>query len=103
MISTSSIKRRLVEQKQEAESILDQNLAAHEKQTELQDTLNAPLVKVIIGARRSGKTVLSLQSQKKQENDYYYINFDDEILGSIAPENLLDFLFLLCYIRIFYG
>jgi predicted AAA+ superfamily ATPase len=35
-----------------------------------------------MGPRRSGKTVLSPQIQ---ENNYYYINFDDEILGGIKP------------------
>ncbi len=88
MINTSLIKRRLLEQKEEAELILDQELVERKKQAEFQEALPAHLVKVIIGPRRSGKTVLSLQSQKNRQNNYYYVNFDDEILGSIEPENL---------------
>jgi predicted AAA+ superfamily ATPase len=83
----SLIKRRLIEQKEEAELILSQPLVTREKQNEFLETLDTPLVKVIIGPRRSGKTVLSLQSQAIQGKDYYYINFDDEILGSLEPEN----------------
>lgn len=88
MLNTSLIKRRLLEQKEEAELILGRELVDRKKQAELQGALSTPLVKVIIGPRRSGKTVLSLQSQKEREGNYYYVNFDDEILGSIGPENL---------------
>jgi predicted AAA+ superfamily ATPase len=90
-MNRSLLKRRLVEQKEEADLILDQNLVKRQKQDELLKTLDAPLVKVIIGPRRSGKTVLSLQAEAARETEYYYINFDDEILGSIVPEefNLL--------------
>ena len=88
MINTSLIKRRLLEQKEETELILGRELVDRKKQAELQEALPSSLVKVIIGPRRSGKTVLALQSQKKQGNNYYYVNFDDEILGSIGPENL---------------
>ena len=88
MINTSLIKRRLLEQKQEAQLILDQKLVKREKQKELHEALNAPLVKVIIGPRRSGKTVLALQSREILGDDYCYLNFDDEILGSIDTGDL---------------
>ncbi len=84
MIDKTVLKRRLIEQKEEAEIILGQNLVEREMQQEFLKILDAPLVKVIMGPRRSGKTVLSLQTQ---ENNYYYINFDDEILGGIKPED----------------
>ena len=78
------LKRRLIEQKEEVEIVLGQYLVKREKQPEFLKTLEVPLVKVIMGPRRSGKTVLSLQIQ---DNNYYYINFDDEILGGIKPED----------------
>lgn len=84
MIDKTILKRRLVEQKEEAQIILGQNLVEREMQHEFLKNLDAPLVKVIMGPRRSGKTVLSLQIREK---DYYYINFDDEILGGIKPED----------------
>lgn len=84
MIDKNVLKRRLLEQKTEADLILGQNLVEREMQKEFLKILDAPLVKVIMGPRRSGKTVLSLQSQ---ENNFYYINFDDEILGSFNPED----------------
>lgn len=87
MMNKSILKRRLIEQKEETKIILDQNLVQREKQEEFLKILDAPLVKVIMGPRRSGKTVLSLQAQESHENSYYYINFDDEILGAIKPEN----------------
>ncbi|HLP47632.1 MAG TPA: hypothetical protein VK469_16925 [Candidatus Kapabacteria bacterium] len=41
-----------------------------------------------MGPRRSGKTVLSLQTQ---ENNYYYINFDDEIRVVLNREILTNY------------
>ena len=84
MIDITILRRRLIEQKEEAEIILRQNLVKREKQQEFLKNLDAPLIKVIMGPRRSGKTVLSLLTQ---EDNYYYINFDDEILGGIKPED----------------
>lgn len=75
-----------MEQKEEVELVLNQNLVQRHKQSQLTNALDAPLVKVIIGPRRSGKTVLSLQVEAIKQRDYYYINFDDEILGSLVPE-----------------
>ncbi|MCU0290057.1 MAG: hypothetical protein MUF15_27185 [Acidobacteria bacterium] len=76
MIDKNILKRRLLEQKAEADLILGQNLVEREMKKEFLKILDAPLVKVIMGPRRSGKTVLSLQSQ---ENNFYYINFDDQL------------------------
>lgn len=95
MMNKSILKRRLIEQKEEAKIILAQNLVQREKHREFLKILEAPLVKVIMGPRRSGKTVLSLQTQESQENNYHYVNFDDEILASIKPENFNELLELM--------
>ncbi|MEK6705728.1 MAG: ATP-binding protein [Bdellovibrionota bacterium] len=53
------------------------------------------LIKVITGARRSGKSTLALQMAKehpKKNDDFIYINFDDERLTAIKTENLNDIL-----------
>jgi predicted AAA+ superfamily ATPase len=68
MINKAMLKRRLIEQKEEVEIVLGQYLVKREKQPEFLKTLEVPLVKVIMGPRRSGKTVLSLQIQ---DNNYY--------------------------------
>ena len=95
MMNKSILKRRLIEQKEEAKIILAQNLVQREKHQEFLKIIEAPLVKVIMGPRRSGKTVLSLQTQENHENNYHYVNFDDEILGSIKPENFNELLELM--------
>lgn len=75
--------------------MLGQELVERRKQAELQAALSAPLVKVIIGPRRSGKTVLSLLLQRNREDDYYYVNFDDEVLSSVGPADLNEVLELM--------
>ena len=95
MMNKSILKRRLIEQKEETKIILGQNLVQREKHREFLKILEPPLVKVIMGPRGNGKTVLSLQTQESHEYNYHYVNFDDEILGSIKPENFNELLELM--------
>lgn len=43
--------------------------------------LENPLIKVIIGPRRSGKSFFAIHFLKKQGNNFGYVNFDDETLA----------------------
>jgi predicted AAA+ superfamily ATPase len=52
----------------------------------LRKALNRPLIKVIMGVRRSGKSVLARLVLAGQE--FMYVNFDDERLASLRTEDL---------------
>ncbi|MHA1733071.1 MAG: ATP-binding protein [Promethearchaeota archaeon] len=68
------------------EEILSPPLIDRDLASRCKEALDTSLVKVIIGPRRAGKTILSLQAVKDEE--YYYVNFDDEVLGNLRPEDL---------------
>src|SRR2546426_4283428 len=52
----------------------------------LREALRRPLIKVIMGVRRSGKSVLARLALAGQ--DFAYVNFDDERLASLRTEDL---------------
>jgi uncharacterized protein len=52
----------------------------------LRKSLGRPLIKVIMGVRRSGKSVLARLVLAGQ--DFVYVNFDDERLASLRTEDL---------------
>ena len=52
----------------------------------LREALGRPLIKVIMGVRRSGKSVLA--RLVLADRDFVYVNFDDERLASLKTEDL---------------
>lgn len=59
------------------------------KTAHLQSILPSPLIKVIIGPRRAGKSTIALQALKNQK--FAYINFEDETLPNITDgDEILD-------------
>ena len=50
--------------------------------------LSHPNILVILGVRRSGKSVFSMLLAKALKEDYAYINFDDERLIGLKTEDL---------------
>ena len=87
------LKRRLVEQREETRVLLAKPLRDRELLAEFRKALSNRLIKVIIGPRRCGKTILSLMGLKGRE--FHYLNFDDEILGSLRGEQMNELLELL--------
>jgi predicted AAA+ superfamily ATPase len=67
-------------------SINNLNSIQREQHSEYLNSLSDPLVKVICGIRRCGKSFFSVYSLPK--NSWVYINFDDERFESINPSNL---------------
>jgi predicted AAA+ superfamily ATPase len=53
----------------------------------LREALRRPLIKVVMGVRRSGKSVLARLALADQE--FVYVNFDDERLAWLRTEDLL--------------
>ncbi len=56
------------------------------QEAQLREALRRPLIKVIMGVRRAGKSVLARLALAGQ--DYAYVNFDDERLAWVTAEDL---------------
>lgn len=82
--------RILADQKEDLESLPFADYVARERQADIQ--LDSPLAQVVIGVRRCGKTTLCHQALRSGGVKYAYVNFDDEVLGRIKPDELNDVL-----------
>ncbi|MEM0467426.1 MAG: ATP-binding protein [Candidatus Thermoplasmatota archaeon] len=85
-MNRDTIKRRLIEQDAYTKKLLDKPLIPREHFSTYKKQLTTPLIKTILGPRRAGKTTLGLLLLKKE--NFYYINFDDEILSTIKRDDL---------------
>lgn len=84
------IKQILLEQREEISCIFKDNIIQREKSAYLSRILGSNLIKVIMGVRRCGKSVLAHLLLKGK--DYGYINFDDERFIGIKSGELNNFL-----------
>jgi len=81
------IKRIIQEQREELEQIEErQKIIPREKLKDAQLFLKHPNILIITGIRRCGKSIFSYLIEK--ENNFAYINFDDERLSGIKTEGL---------------
>ncbi len=90
MLSKEQLKQILIDQKK---SILKKPLGIErEILTEITKKTRLPHIMVLTGLRRSGKSTLLRQIIKKhyQDNNFYYINFEDERLFNFNAENFND-------------
>ena len=88
-----TIKRRLTEQETYTRKYLNKPLIPREHFPDYQKQLTTHFIKTILGPRRAGKTTLGLLLLKKE--NFYYVNFDDEILSTLKHEDLGELLELL--------
>lgn len=84
------IKQVLLEQKEEVKKIYEEKFIKREVEEGIKKCLRDNLIKVIIGVRRCGKSILALQVLKGE--NFGYINFDDERLIGVTVSDLNDFL-----------
>ncbi|MDO9464803.1 MAG: ATP-binding protein [bacterium] len=84
------IKQILLEQEEEIAEIFKGKIIKREIEPVAEEMIDSDLIKVIMGVRRCGKSVLAhlLLTGKK----YGYVNFDDERLIGVKAEDLNDFL-----------
>lgn len=80
------IKRRLTEQEAYTKQFLNKPLIPREHFSDYEKQLTTNLIKTIRGPRRAGKTTLGLLLLKKE--NFYYVNFDDEILSTLKRDDL---------------
>lgn len=84
------LKQILLEQREEIDRIFKEKLIKREVEVKARKAFDSDLVKVIMGVRRCGKSVLAHQLLKG--NNYGYVNFDDERLIGTKTKHLNDFL-----------
>ncbi|MCX6383555.1 MAG: ATP-binding protein, partial [Actinobacteria bacterium] len=85
-----AMKQILLDQREEIKKIFNIKIIEREIEEKVRESLKDNLIKVVIGVRRCGKSVLSHHLLK--DKNYAYINFDDERLISVKAEDLNDFL-----------
>ncbi len=82
--------RILADQKEEMNALPLDTYCQRERRSDID--LSSPLVQVVTGMRRSGKTVLCHQVLHASGLNYAYINFDDESLANLDASQLNDVL-----------
>ena len=84
------IKRVVADQKEELNFKKQENLILRDIHSYTNDFLDEPVIKVITGVIRCGKSTFS--HQLLEDKHYGFLNFDDERLYSIKTEDLNDIL-----------
>lgn len=84
----------LREQKKERDFLLAEPYISRSQESQLEAALRSPLVKVILGPRRAGKSrfalrLMQLLLAQSGATDFIYINFDDTLLQSVLNDQLL--------------
>ena len=75
----------LLQQRQERDYLASKTYLKRHVDIHIDDYLKSNLIKVIIGPRRTGKSVFGLQML--QGTDYAYLNFDDNQLLKVFDES----------------
>ncbi len=92
-MNKTELKAVLIAQKKEIEGILKDNIIDREILESSKKYMDSNMIKVVTGIRRCGKSVFSMQLLK--DENFAYVNFDDEKLSGISAEDLNDVLEIL--------
>lgn len=84
--NSDAIKRRLAEQELQVKKILQNDFVPRDVYPKWLEMISTGMIKAIIGPRRAGKTVLALMLLR--DKNFYYTNFDDELLSRIKAEDM---------------
>ncbi len=76
----------LRDQKSELEGFAKQHFCERPEETKIK--MNSKKAQVVIGVRRSGKSVLCYNALSKSGVSYAYVNFDDERLAKLSSDDL---------------
>ncbi|MCF0201165.1 MAG: ATP-binding protein [Bacteroidales bacterium] len=93
MIDISTIETIVEEQLDELTALSEQNFCERREETEVD--LGSKMAQVVIGVRRSGKSVLCYNVLTKAGVKFAYVNFDDERFQGITPDDLNNVLLVL--------
>lgn len=89
------IDKRVIEQVVQEQKLELEGYAQEEYCTRREETLvdvDSKRAQVVVGVRRSGKSVLCYHVLRKHEKDFAYVNFDDERFLNLKAEELNDVL-----------
>ena len=75
-------------QKEDLDDLLKADVLVREPMSNID--LNSPCAQVVIGVRRSGKSILCLTAFKSAGIPFGFVNFDDENLDGIEAAGVLD-------------
>jgi len=89
-MNKTELKAVLIAQKKEIETSLKDNIIDREILKSSKKYMESNLIKVVTGIRRCGKSVFSMQLLK--DENFAYVNFDDEKLSVVKAEDLNDVL-----------
>ncbi|MCR5698587.1 MAG: ATP-binding protein [Treponemataceae bacterium] len=92
-MDTRRLEEVISDQKQEIAKLMQKKFV--ERKEESLVDLNSNLAQVVIGVRRSGKSILCRNVLKKSGVHFAYVNFDDERLYSLTGDDLNDVLQIL--------
>lgn len=82
-----TISEVLLQMQNEIQALIqNQSWVGRQVASEFQELLPSKFIKVVMGVRRSGKSTLAVQGLKEEE--FLYLNFDDEVLSQITAEQL---------------
>src|SRR3990167_3526662 len=85
-LTYDALRQVVIEQQEEVAQMRRQPWVDRSKTKEIQEVLDKSWVKVIIGIRRCGKSVIAHQALKDKQ--YSYVNFDDERFIGLAAGDL---------------
>ena len=86
MITKTTLHEVLLDQREEVDQMLRRAIVQRDAEETLCDCLDDKLIKVIMGVRRSGKSVVAHRAL--QGRSYASVNFDDERLFNIKTNEL---------------
>lgn len=86
MVDKRIIEQTLIEQKEELSEMGKMNPCA--RREEVLVDLESNMAQVVIGVRRSGKSMLCYNVLKNHNGEFAYVNFDDERLFKLTSEDL---------------
>lgn len=90
MIEKRIIEQVVQEQKEELRTYADEEYCTRREES-LVD-VDSKRAQVVVGVRRSGKSVLCYHILQQHHDQFAYVNFDDERLGNFGAEELNDVL-----------
>ncbi len=85
-MTVNEIEKVLLEQQDELTALQEEKLIHRPEEASI--NMNSKLAQVVIGVRRSGKSILCYNALRKANVHFAYVNFDDERLGNLRTDDL---------------